>query len=135
MDILTRSERSEVMSRVRGKDTRPEMLVRRLIHAMGYRYRLHRRDLPGVPDLVFVGRRKIIFIHGCFWHRHPDCPNNRMPKSNVTFWRKKLSANRRRDRANLKRLLALDWKALVLWECQLRDVSAVRRKVRGFLEE
>ena len=133
MDTLSPAERSAVMSRVRGKDTRPEMTVRRLTHAMGYRYRLHRRDLPGAPDLVFPSRRKVIFVHGCFWHRHPGCPNTRTPKSRLEFWAPKLEDNRRRDQRNRRRLLTLRWRALVVWECQLRHPKQVARRVRVFL--
>lgn len=121
------------MSLVRGKDTRPEVAVRRLVHAMGYRYRLHRRDIPGAPDLAFIGTRRVIFVHGCFWHRHPGCPNTRLPKSNVVFWRNKLAANRRRDIANQRRLASSGWRTLVIWECELRDLARVRRKVAAFL--
>jgi DNA mismatch endonuclease (patch repair protein) len=101
MDTLTPSERSERMSRVRSKDTKPEILVRRLVHGMGYRYKLHARSLPGSPDLVFPTLRKIIFIHGCFWHRHGTCKNTRWPKSKLKFWRPKLEENRRRDAIEL----------------------------------
>ena len=105
MDTLSKAQRSERMSRVRGKDTKPELLVRRLVHGMGYRYRLHRRDLPGTPDLVFPGRRKVIFVHGCFWHRHPDpaCKLARLPKSRTDFWLPKLEGNRARDIENAAR--------------------------------
>ena len=98
MDTLTSAERSERMGRVRSKDTKPEMLVRSLVHKMGYRYRLHARDLPGKPDMVFSRRGKIIFVHGCFWHRHGTCKNTRWPKSKLEFWKPKLEANSRRDK-------------------------------------
>ena len=121
VDTLTKAERSERMSRVRGKDTKPELIVRRLVHGMGYRYRLHRRDLPGTPDLVLPSRKKAIFIHGCFWHRHPDpaCKLARLPKSRLDFWKPKLEGNRRRDRENQARLRKLGWDVLVVWECQI----------------
>jgi DNA mismatch endonuclease (patch repair protein) len=136
MDTLSTIERSERMSRVRGADTKPELAVRRLIHRMGYRYRLHRPDLPGRPDLVFPARRKVIFVHGCFWHRHRDraCRLARMPKSRLHFWRVKLEGNRERDVRIQKRLRALGWRSLVLWECQLRDQDRVRKAIEGFLE-
>jgi len=133
MDTLSRAERSAIMSRVRAKDTRPELAVRRLVYGMGYRYRLHRRDLPGIPDLVLVAYRKVIFVHGCFWHRHPGCANNRTPKSRVNFWIRKLDGNRRRDLATLRRLKTLGWSALVVWECQLRDMKKLERRIRMFL--
>jgi DNA mismatch endonuclease (patch repair protein) len=135
MDTLTPEERSERMSRVRGAHTKPEMVVRRMIHALGYRYRLHGRALPGRPDMVFAGRRKVIFVHGCFWHRHPDpsCALARLPKSRVDFWRAKLEGNRGRDERNEARLRELGWDVLVVWECQLRDRGALETRIRGFL--
>lgn len=135
MDTLTPEQRSERMSRVRGRDTKPEMLVRRLAHAMGYRFRLHRGDLPGKPDLVFPGRRKVIFVHGCFWHRHPDpsCRLARMPKSRLDFWATKLENNKKRDADNLSRLDDLGWKTLVIWECQTRDREALQARIGEFL--
>lgn len=136
MDTLTGKQRSERMALVRGRDTKPEMLVRRLAHAMGYRFRLHRRDVPGTPDLVFPSRRKVIFVHGCFWHRHPDplCKLARMPKSRLDFWETKLASNRNRDEANLVRLGDLGWKALVIWECQVRNRESVRARIKEFLQ-
>lgn len=133
MDTVSKKRRSEIMSLVRGGDTRPEMAVRRIVHAMGHRYRLHRRDIPGAPDLAFIARRKVIFVHGCFWHRHMGCPNTRMPKSNVAFWREKLQSNRRRDRLNQRRLAAMGWRYLVIWECELRDSEVIRRRIAAFL--
>ena len=125
------------MGRVRGKDTRPELIVRRLIHGMGYRYRLHRRDLPGAPDLVFSRQKKVIFIHGCFWHRHPDpaCKLARLPKSRLEFWRPKLEGNRDRDLHAQERLCDLGWHFLVVWECEIRHKEQLRNKIRFFLEE
>lgn len=134
MDTLTPAERSERMSRVRSEDTKPEMLVRRVVHGMGYRYRLHVQGLPGRPDLVFPGRGKIIFVHGCFWHRHGSCKNTRWPKSKLDFWKPKLEANNRRDRANEKALRAMGWKVMVLWECQLQDMAWVSKRIRRFLD-
>ena len=134
MDALTPAERSERMGRVRSKDTKPELLVRRLVHRMGFRYRLHRRDLPGNPDLVFPKRGKIIFVHGCFWHRHGTCKYTRWPKSRLEFWKPKLEANRRRDVANQRVLRRLGWKLLIVWECQLDSVEVLRSRLRAFLE-
>ncbi|MGA3372841.1 MAG: very short patch repair endonuclease [Terracidiphilus sp.] len=102
MDTIPPSKRSEVMARVRSKDSRPELLIRRLVFAMGYRYRLHARDLPGCPDLVFRSRQKVIFVHGCFWHPHENCALARMPKSRPEFWGPKLEGNRQRDAKNLE---------------------------------
>lgn len=134
MDTLTPAERSERMGRVRAKDTKPEMLVRRLVHGMGYRYRLHLRDLPGIPDLVFPSRGKIIFVHGCFWHRHGTCRYTRWPKSKLEFWKPKLEANRRRDQVNQRALRRMGWKVLVVWECQIDDIERLRDRLGAFLE-
>jgi DNA mismatch endonuclease (patch repair protein) len=134
MYTLTPEQRSERMGRVRGKDTKPEMLVRQLVHRMGYRYRLHRRDLPGIPDLVFSNRGKIIFVHGCFWHRHGSCKLTRWPKSKLEFWKPKLEENRRRDRANQRALRARGWKTLVVWECQIGHLERLETTIRKFLE-
>ena len=135
-DTLTPKERSQRMSLVRGKDTKPEMFVRRLVHRMGYRYRLHRRDLPGTPDLVFPGRKKVLYVHGCYWHRHPDpkCKLARLPKSRLEFWLPKLEANAARDRQNQEKIKQIGWNYLVIWECQLKDKVALERKIRSFLD-
>lgn len=134
-DTLTTAARSERMSRIRGKDTKPELVVRRLIHALGYRYRLHRRDLPGVPDIVFGRLRRIVFVHGCFWHRHPDprCHLARLPKSRVKFWRDKLEGNRRRDEENEAQLEASGWSVLIIWECQIKDAESLKARVADYL--
>lgn len=135
-DIVDPQTRSRMMSGIRGKNTQPEMLVRRLLHAMGYRYRLHARELPGKPDIVFRRRRIAIFVHGCFWHRHPDpeCRLARMPKSRVDFWQPKLEGNRMRDEANVAALEAMGWKVLLVWECQLRDREQLGNMLWRFIE-
>ena len=135
MDTLTPRQRSERMSRVRSRNTKPEMLVRRMAHEMGYRYRLHRPDLPGSPDLVFPARRKVIFVHGCFWHRHPDptCRLARLPKSKLDFWGPKLETNRNRDERNLALLFGLEWDTLEIWECQTKDRELLGARIREFL--
>jgi DNA mismatch endonuclease (patch repair protein) len=120
MDIISREQRSEVMSRIRGRDTKPEILVRRATHALGYRFRLHRKDLPGSPDLVFPKRRIVLFVHGCFWHRHPGCRLAYTPKSNIQFWRDKFERNVERDRKAIELLRAQGWSPRVIWECQTR---------------
>jgi DNA mismatch endonuclease, patch repair protein len=137
MDTLDPKQRSERMSRIRGKDTGPEMTVRRLVHGMGYRYRLHRRDLPGRPDLVFATRRKVIFVHGCFWHRHGDsrCKLSRLPKSRLEFWETKLENNRRRDSVKQKELWAAGWDVLVVWECQVNNKASLAETIKAFLEQ
>lgn len=134
MDSLTPSQRSERMSRIRGKDTGPELVVRRMTHAMGYRYRLRSKDLPGKPDLVFRGRRCVIFVHGCFWHRHGGCALARLPKSRTDFWREKLEGNARRDDRHIGLLQERGWRALVVWECELKNLDRVADTVRRFLE-
>lgn len=122
------------MSRVRSRNSRPEMLVRKLVFALGYRYRLHQRNLPGCPDLVFRPRHKVIFVHGCFWHRHARCALARMPKSRLDFWKPKLEGNKQRDKRNKRTLARAGWKALTIWECQLRDIERLTLKIRRFLD-
>ncbi|AKU23493.1 very short patch repair endonuclease [Massilia sp. NR 4-1] len=131
VDSVSSALRSEIMSRVRSKDTRPEMIVRRMLHKAGYRYRLHVASLPGKPDLVFSGRRKVIFIHGCFWHLH-DCGQARIPKSRVEFWTKKLRANKERDERNLVELRRQGWSVVTVWECQLGNAELLD-ELRRFL--
>lgn len=136
MDTLSPAQRSQRMALVRCKDTKPELVVRRAVHAMGFRYRLHVRDLPGVPDLVFPARRRVIFVHGCFWHRHGKrCRLTRMPKSRLEFWQNKLQQNRSRDDLNLRRLRAAGWRVLVIWECQIRHVERLNARILRFLED
>lgn len=115
------------MSGIRGKNTKPELLVRRLLFNAGYRFRLHRNDLPGTPDIVMAGRRVAIFIHGCFWHRHHNCSLARLPKSNAEFWKTKLSGNERRDQAKYRELANLGWRVLVIWECAIRRQNDIAR--------
>lgn len=132
VDSVTRQRRSEIMARVRAKDTTPELAVRSMVHRMGYRFRLHRRDLPGCPDMVFPSRRKVIFVHGCFWHRHSGCPLSRIPKTRVEFWTSKLEGNAARDAKHLGALKAKGWRALVIWECETGKIDVARR-IRTFL--
>jgi DNA mismatch endonuclease (patch repair protein) len=135
MDTLSSQERSERMSRVRSKDSAPELKLRRLIHGLGFRYRLHVKELPGQPDLVFPSRRAVIFMHGCFWHRHEACKLARLPKSKLDFWGEKLEANRQRDIVHQERLFQLGWRVLVVWECELNDAGQVSEIVSNFLNE
>lgn len=134
-DWLTVEQRSRVMQAIKSKDTGPEMLVRRLVHGLGYRYRLHKKGLPGRPDLVFAGRKKIIFVHGCFWHAH-DCRFGRAPKSRQDYWIPKLRRNKERDEENRTQLEALGWEVLTIWECQLKskDRAELVRTVTEFLD-
>jgi DNA mismatch endonuclease (patch repair protein) len=133
VDNVSRRRRSEIMARVRSKNTAPELLVRRLVHSMGYRYRLHDRTLPGTPDLVFRKAQKVIFVHGCFWHRHARCDLARWPKSREEFWRPKLLGNAERDRRNIVRLRRDGWRVLILWECQLSKLPLLTKRLEGFL--
>lgn len=133
MDTLTSEQRSERMSRVRSQDTKPELTVRRLVHSLGYRYRLHDSCLPGTPDLVFSGRKRVIFVHGCFWHRHQGCKLARLPKSRLEFWGPKLEANRKRDEASVRSLQEIGWDVLTVWECQVKDTAALADTIKDFL--
>jgi DNA mismatch endonuclease (patch repair protein) len=125
-------DRSENMRAIHNRDTQPEMAVRSLVHRLGYRFRLHRQDLPGTPDLVFPARRKVIFVHGCFWHAHA-CKPGLTPNSNRGFWLPKLQQNKARDKRNLKALTQLGWAALVIWQCELKDGGKVGARVARFL--
>ncbi len=122
------------MQAVRSKDTKPEIAVRRAAYGLGYRYRLHRRDLPGTPDLAFIGRRKAVFVHGCFWHGHDCARGARTPKQNRAYWVGKIARNRERDQEHLAALAALGWHSLVVWECELKDLARVRERLVEFLE-
>ncbi|MNS36130.1 Very short patch repair protein [compost metagenome] len=134
-DKLTPERRSANMASIRSRDTAPEMAVRKLAHALGYRFRLHRKDLPGKPDLVFPGRKAVIFVHGCFWHQHPDpqCKDGRRPKSRPGYWGPKLDGNLTRDARRQAELEAAGWKVLVVWECRTRDTDALAAALIDFL--
>lgn len=131
MDTLTPAERSRQMSLIRGKNTKPELTVRRILSAMGYKYRLHYRSLPGCPDIVFPGRKKAVFVHGCFWHGH-YCRRKRLPKSRVAFWRGKIERNAARDIVNRRRLTKAGWSSIVVWECGLKNAK-LADKLKKFL--
>ena len=133
-DPLSPRQRSERMSRIRNSDTKPEMAIRRIVHGMGYRYRLHVRDLPGKPDLVFRRKKKVIFVHGCFWHQH-GCNHYRMPKSKRDFWLPKLRKNTERDKKVSDLLTAQGWNILVVWECQLKDKDYLKQSIKEFLKD
>ena len=126
--------RTETMRAVKSKNTTPELVVRRLVYALGYRFRLHRRDLPGKPDLAFIGRRKIIFVHGCFWHGH-NCPRGaREPKTNVDYWHSKIARNRERDMEIIAQLASLGWRTCIVWECELKDQAALAHRLKDFID-
>lgn len=135
MDTRTPEKRSEIMSLVRGKNTTPELAVRRLVHGLGFRFRLHAADLPGRPDLVFPRLRKVIFVHGCFWHGHRKCSKSRLPKSRTAYWKAKLDANKARDTRNLADIRALGWGSLVVWQCELKAQAKLVTKIDRFLSK
>lgn len=132
MDTRTRQERSKIMSSVHTKNTGPELAVRKLLSAEGYRYRLHRKDLPGCPDIIFPSRRKAIFVHGCFWHGH-RCTKGRLPKSRLQYWKPKIAQNKKRDIRNIAKLRRSDWRVIVVWQCQLND-SDTKDRLIDFIE-
>lgn len=132
-DTITPTCRSANMARIRSKDMKPELVVRRLVHSLGYRYRLHRNDLPGKPDLVLGPRRKVIFVHGCFWHQHAGCREGRIPKSNQTYWQPKLARNVERDQRVQRELAEAGWTVIVVWECEISDLDTLKERISGFL--
>lgn len=136
-DKVSKEKRSGNMRAIHSKNTKPEIEIRRLVHEMGFRYCLHYRKLPGNPDLTFVGKRKVIFVHGCFWHQHNNlnCVDSRVPKSNTRFWLKKFKGNIKRDKQNYKDLRSLGWKFKVLWECQLKNKKSLERGIKSFLSK
>ncbi|MDO7910011.1 very short patch repair endonuclease [Pseudomonas sp. 22-AL-CL-001] len=134
MDTLSPERRSWLMSRVRAKNTKPELVVRRLVFSMGYRYRLHDKTLPGTPDLVFPGRKKAIFVNGCFWHGHANCRYGRLPKSRTAFWQAKIDRNRQRDADNIANLQAAGWQVLTVWQCELKELEILMSKLNEFIQ-
>ena len=132
-DIFDPEKRTEIMSRIRGRDTKPELIVRRIAHGLGFRFRLHREDLPGCPDIVFPRHRAVIVVHGCFWHRHPGCKHASSPKTRERYWQDKFKANVVRDRRNETGLHDLGRKVMVIWECETRDPDAVAARIESFL--
>lgn len=132
-DVFDQEKRSQIMSKVRARDTKPELAVRRFLHAHGLRFRLHRKDLPGTPDLVFPSRRVAVFVHGCFWHQHPGCSKAKLPETRANFWSKKLTANVKRDARAMEALRVAGWTPIVLWECEIIDsaLEALEQAIRG----
>lgn len=131
-DVYSREKRSEVMSKVRSTDTRPELTVRRNLHSLGFRFRLHKKNLPGKPDIVLTRHRAIVFVHGCFWHHHTQCQKSKLPVSNADFWRNKILRNTRRDKQNISKLKRLGWRVLVIWECEIRTARYISKVKRFF---
>jgi DNA mismatch endonuclease (patch repair protein) len=135
VDIFDKSKRSWIMSHVKGKDTKPEIRVRSIVHRLGFRFRKHKSDLPGNPDIVLVKHRKVIFVHGCFWHGHKKCSRASRPKSNESFWIEKLDKNISRDRRNKHNLESQDWKVLIIWSCEIKNILILQKKIVNFLVE
>jgi DNA mismatch endonuclease (patch repair protein) len=135
MDKISPEKRSWTMAKVKGRDTRPEKTLRSLLHSMGYRFRLQRADLPGKPDIVLPKSKAAVFVHGCFWHRHPGCKRATTPTSNTEYWKPKFAQTVARDARNQGLLEAGGWRVLVIWECELKDLAALRIRVRDFLEQ
>lgn len=133
-DTVTPDQRSRIMAQVKGKDTKPELLVRRLLHRLGYRFRLHRKDLPGSPDIVLPRHRKVIFVHGCFWHGHEGCSRGTRPTSNTEFWNVKIDRNIERDTLAVRRLEEAGWRSLIVWQCEIKDTMALQNRLLAFLE-
>jgi len=133
VDRLDPERRSRLMRQIKGKNTRPEMIVRSLLHRLGYRFRLHRKDLPGTPDIVFPSRRLALFVHGCFWHGH-GCRIGRLPKSRLDYWKPKIEANAERDRRKQEALVEAGWRVAVLWQCELSDTEALVEKLHNLLD-
>lgn len=134
MDVFSPEDRSKVMARIGPKDTKPELRVRKLAHHLGYRFRLHRQDLPGTPDLVFPRYRAVVFVHGCFWHRHQGCRYATTPATRRDFWESKFERNVARDRRAIESLEEIGWKVLVIWECETRDVLKMGERLQAFLK-
>ena len=133
VDVFSEQKRSWIMGRVKGRDTKPEMLVRSLLHRMGFRFRLHRKDLPGNPDIVLPRYKKVIFVHGCFWHRHTGCRYATSPKTHTAFWKAKFSSNVSRDRRNRRELKKMGWAVLTVWQCELKNPKKLTERLNEFL--
>lgn len=134
MDVFSREKRSKIMSRVSAKNTKPELIVRSLLHNMGYRFRLYRNDLPGKPDITLPKHKKIIFVHGCFWHGHLDCQRGNRPSTNKKFWNEKLDKNMERDKVVIHNLKQLGWDVLTVWTCEVNNTEKLKNKLLTFLE-
>ena len=135
MDRYPPSKRSDVMKLIGSKNSLPEVDVRRIVHHLGYRFRIHDARLPGRPDIVLPRHRKIIFVHGCFWHGHKNCTKGRLPKSNLELWLPKIDRNKERDRINLRKIRALGWQCMVIWQCELKSLEVLLGKINKFLSQ
>lgn len=134
-DVFTPAKRSAIMARIKGQNTKPEILVRKLVHSLGYRFRLHQNKLPGKPDLVLPRHEKIIFVHGCFWHGHAGCSRATVPSTNISFWQRKIQGNKRRDLSVRRKLRRKGWSILVVWQCQTRSIERLTDRLRCFFQE
>ncbi|MFD0870722.1 very short patch repair endonuclease [Paenibacillus residui] len=136
MDKFDKEKRSEIMRKVTGKNTKPEIIVRRLLHRMGYRFRLHRSDLPGKPDIVLPKYKTVIFIHGCFWHGHEGCARSKLPATNRDFWEKKIAKNKVRDKEVFNQLEELGWRVLIIWSCEIqkKKMGILSRRLEKYLK-
>ena len=134
MDVFSKEKRSRIMAKVKGKDTKPERVVRSLLHSMGYRFRLHRRDLPGNPDIVFPKHKKVIFVHGCFWHGHKGCSRSKRPSTNVDFWNAKLDKTIERDSINIHKIKENGWEPIIVWGCEVKEIEKLSKKLNVFLK-
>ena len=133
-DFISKDRRSEIMRSIRASNTKPELLVRSVLHRLGYRFRLHRKDLPGTPDIVLPGHRVVIFVHGCFWHGCEKCDKGtRIPKTNTEFWREKIERNRERDRQAIANLASTSWRVMIVWQCETSDVQKLASRLQVFL--
>jgi DNA mismatch endonuclease (patch repair protein) len=132
-DVFSRKKRSWIMARISGSNTKPEIIVRKILYGMGYRYRLNVRKLPGTPDIVLSKQKKVIFVHGCFWHGHQACRKKALPKSNKAFWAQKIAGNKARDQRSKRQLRRLGWQALTIWECRTKDLEKVRNSLERFM--
>lgn len=137
VDKFSKHKRSEIMSHIKSKNTKPEITVRKIIYSLGYRYRLHRKDLPGKPDLAFIKKKKVIFINGCFWHGHSGCKKSALPDTNYEFWNDKIKNNVNRDTRNYKLLKDMGWKYLVIWQCEIKNdnLENIKSNIIHFLNE
>lgn len=135
MDIFSTKKRSQIMSKISGKNTKPEINIRKIAHSLGYRFRLHKKDLPGKPDIVFRKYKKVIFVNGCFWHGHKNCKRSKLPTTNSKFWKDKIEGNKKKDRSNYIRLKKLGWNYLIIWQCKIKtaDKEKIKNQIKSFL--
>lgn len=131
-DVFSKEFRSHIMAKISSKNTKPEIIVRKILHSKGYRFRLHRKDLPGKPDIVLPKYKRIIFVNGCFWHRHNCKLGNHLPKTNIEYWETKLKNNSMRDKLNIEKLTSLGWKVLIIWECSVKNTDEINKIIDDF---